>query len=71
MFRVADLLLLNKIDLLRHVDFDPLRLRANIARVNAGLPIIELSARTGQGFEAWIGWLATQHAAARGERHVG
>jgi hydrogenase nickel incorporation protein HypB len=71
MFRVSHLLLLNKIDLLGHVDFDPARFRANVERVNPGLPVIELSATTGQGLEAWIGWLATEIAAARGGRHVG
>ncbi len=71
MFRVSHLLLLNKIDLLGHVDFDVARFRANVERVNPGLPVIELSARTGQGLEAWIGWLATEIAAARGGRHVG
>lgn len=71
MFRVSHLLLLNKIDLLGHVDFDLARFRANVERVNPGLPVIELSARTGQGLEAWIGWLAIEMAAARGGRHVG
>ena len=71
MFRVSHLLLLSKIDLLGHVDFDPTRFRANVERVNPGLPVIELSARTGQGLDAWIGWLATQVPAAGGGRHVG
>jgi hydrogenase nickel incorporation protein HypB len=59
MFRVSHLLLLNKIDLLGHVDFDVGRFRANVARVNPGLPVIELSAKTGQGLDAWIDWLAS------------
>lgn len=58
MFRVSQLLLLNKIDLLRYVDFDVDRFRANVARVNPELPVIELSAKTGQGLDAWIDWLA-------------
>jgi hydrogenase nickel incorporation protein HypB len=57
MFRVADLLLLNKIDLVDHVDFDVERFRANVARVNPALPVVALSARTGQGLAAWIDWL--------------
>jgi hydrogenase nickel incorporation protein HypB len=65
MFRVSHLLLLNKIDLLGRVDFDPARFRANVARVNPGLPVLELSATTGQGFEAWTEWLAAETAAAR------
>jgi hydrogenase nickel incorporation protein HypB len=65
MFRVADLLLLNKIDLLGHVDFDPGRFRANVARVNPGLPVLELSAKTGHGLQAWIEWLVTSAAEAK------
>ncbi len=63
MFRVCHLLLLNKLDLLEHLDFDPVRFSANAARVNPALPIIELSARTGQGFETWVDWLAREVAA--------
>jgi hydrogenase nickel incorporation protein HypB len=63
MFRVSDLLLLNKTDLLEHLDFDLPDFRANAARANPMLPIIELSARTGQGFEAWIDWLLREVAA--------
>lgn len=62
-FRRARLALLNKIDLLAHVDFDPWRFRANVARVNADLPVLELSARTGQGVEDWrdlvVTWATT------------
>jgi hydrogenase nickel incorporation protein HypB len=68
MFRVCQLLLLNKIDLLGHGDFDPVRFRANVARVNPGLPVLELSARTGQGLEAWIAWLEGQRAEAAARR---
>jgi hydrogenase nickel incorporation protein HypB len=63
MFRVSNLLLLNKTDLLEHVDFDLGHFRAHAARVNPMLPVIELSARTGQGFEAWVDWLLQEVAA--------
>jgi hydrogenase nickel incorporation protein HypB len=59
MFRVSQLLLLNKIDLLGHVDFDRGRFRANVASVNPGLPVIEVSAKTGHGIQAWVDWLVT------------
>jgi hydrogenase nickel incorporation protein HypB len=62
MFRVSQLLLLNKVDLLPHLDFDLARFRANIARVNPTLPVIEVSARTGQGIEAWVDWLLREVA---------
>ena len=71
MFRVSHLLLLNKIDLLGHVDFDRGRFHANVERVNPGLPVIELSAKTGQGLEAWIDWLATAVADAGRRRPCG
>lgn len=64
MFRVSQLLLLNKIDLLDRAGFDLARFRANVARVNATLPVLELSARTGQGVEAWAEWLVKEVAAA-------
>lgn len=60
MFRVSDLLLLSKIDLLGATDFDLARCRANIARVNPQLPVIEMSAKSGQGFDQWTQWLAAQ-----------
>jgi hydrogenase nickel incorporation protein HypB len=60
MFRVSDLLLLNKVDLLGHLDFEPARFRANVSRVNPTLPVIELSAKTGQGMEAWVEWLTSE-----------
>jgi hydrogenase nickel incorporation protein HypB len=68
MFRVSDLLLLNKTDLLDHLDFDVSQFRTNTARVNPMLPTIEFSARTGQGFQTWIDWLLREVAAtaARG-----
>ena len=71
MFRVSNLLLLNKVDLEGHVEFDSARFRANVARVNPGLPVIELSARTGQGIDAWLAWLEAEAAVAKGGRHVG
>jgi hydrogenase nickel incorporation protein HypB len=64
MFRVSQLLLVNKMDLLEHLDFDLARFRANVTRVNPTLPMIELSARTGQGIEVWVDWLVREAAAA-------
>jgi hydrogenase nickel incorporation protein HypB len=68
MFRESALLLLNKIDLLPHVDFDVARFRANATRVNPRLEIIETSARTGAGIDRWVDWLRTRvvEAARRG-----
>lgn len=53
----ADLILLNKIDLLPYVAFDLEAFRADIRLLNADVPVLEVSAATGQGIDAWIAWL--------------
>jgi hydrogenase nickel incorporation protein HypB len=58
MFRTADLVLLNKIDLLRHVDFDVARATANAHSINPDVTLMSVSARTGEGMDAWYDWLA-------------
>ena len=59
MFEVADLLLVSKTDTAPAFDFSLEALRKNIDKVNPGLEIFPLSARTGEGFEAWLNWLET------------
>lgn len=65
MFAVADLVLVNKIDLLPHLDFDLDRLVANAGQIRPGVQTLEVSARTGQGFEQWISWLEGRVRRAR------
>jgi hydrogenase nickel incorporation protein HypB len=57
MFAVADLVLINKVDLVSALEFDVGALRHNVARVNPKATVLELSARSGVGFEAWLSWL--------------
>jgi hydrogenase nickel incorporation protein HypB len=57
MFRSADVVLVNKIDLLPHLDFDLDTFYANLKAVNPAATVIETSARTGQGVEEWCAWL--------------
>ena len=57
MFAASDLVLLNKVDLLPHLDFDIDLAEANIARVNPRARIIRVSARSGEGMDAWAAWL--------------
>ena len=57
MFRSADLVLVNKVDLLEHLDFDLERFLGNLDAVNPGVRAILTSARTGQGIDEWCGWL--------------
>ena len=61
-FRVADMVLLTKSDLLGTLDFDLDRAREDIARLNANVPVIEFSAKTGQGMDEWLGWLRDRRA---------
>ncbi len=68
MFRVSDFALLNKIDLLPHLDFDKDVAVANIRTVNPGIPIFEISARTEEGFGPWVEWIEGK---VRGKRQGG
>jgi hydrogenase nickel incorporation protein HypB len=58
MFRACELVIVNKLDLLPHLDFDLEKLLYHLDAVNPGVPRILLSARTGEGVEAWSEWLA-------------
>ncbi len=67
MFATADLMLLNKADLLPHLDFDVGLCLANALRINPNLQTLTVSSRTGEGvaaFAAWIEANAARHAAA-------
>jgi hydrogenase nickel incorporation protein HypB len=58
MFAAADLVVVNKIDLLPYVDFDVEKCHAYAHSVNPGVRMIALSATTGAGVEAWYDWIA-------------
>jgi hydrogenase nickel incorporation protein HypB len=57
MFRSADLILVNKADLLEHLDFDLEQFLGNLDAVNPGVRTVLTSARTGQGVDEWCDWL--------------
>jgi hydrogenase nickel incorporation protein HypB len=57
MFRSVDLVLVNKMDLLEHLDFDLEQFLGNLEAVNPGVERILVSARTGQGIDEWCSWL--------------
>ncbi len=65
MFHAADVVVVNKIDLLPHLRFDLDAFRSNLEQVNPVATVIELSAETGEGVDAWIDWLAAQAVAGR------
>lgn len=61
----AAVLLLNKLDLKGQVPFDLPLFQADIARLNPQVPLLEVSARTGEGLSNWTQWLQARMAAAK------
>jgi hydrogenase nickel incorporation protein HypB len=59
MFSAADVLLLNKVDLLPYLKFDVDQCLDFARRVNPHLKIIRTSATTGEGLDAWTAWIET------------
>ena len=64
MFAASSLMLVSKIDLLPHLDFDVDALIANARRVNPGIAVIQLCAGSGQGMARWLEWLQGARAMA-------
>ncbi|WP_417278921.1 hydrogenase nickel incorporation protein HypB [Celeribacter sp.] len=63
MFTVSEIALLNKVDLAPYCDVDLDLYEANLRRVNPGIDILRISAKTGEGMEAWVQWLRDRLAA--------
>ncbi len=63
MFRTADLMLVNKVDLLPYVDFDVARCIDYARRANPNVEVLEISATKGDGMDAWYSWLRERLAA--------
>jgi hydrogenase nickel incorporation protein HypB len=57
-FRKAELVILNKIDLLPYVPFDPQLALDNARRIHPGIEVIETSCTSGAGLDLWLDWLA-------------
>ncbi len=68
MFHAADLLLVNKTDLLPYVQFDVEAAIGHARRVRPGIEALRVSATTGEGMDAWLDWLERGAAAARAAR---
>jgi hydrogenase nickel incorporation protein HypB len=60
MFRAAELMVLNKVDLLPYVQFDPERCITYARQVNPKLEVVSVSATRGDGLDAWYNWLRDQ-----------
>ena len=57
MFRECEALLVNKVDLAPHLDVSLEKIRTDALGLNPKLQVFEVSARSGQGLEAWYSWL--------------
>jgi hydrogenase nickel incorporation protein HypB len=57
MFRACELVLVNKIDLLPHLEVDVDKLLRHVDAVHPGVPVLTMSAQTGAGLDAWREWL--------------
>ena len=68
MFAAADVMLLNKCDLLPYLEFDADLAEANARRVNPHLTIFRVSATSGDGMSAWLDWIQSGLEALRGKR---
>ena len=63
MFKVCDVVLVNKMDVAPYFDFDLQKLRDNVALRNPKALVIPICAKTGEGMDAWYAWLRDQVAA--------
>ena len=57
MFSIVDMLLINKIDVLEHFDFDLEACKERVKKLNPNIKIIPISARTGEGIEEFADWI--------------
>ncbi len=71
MFRSAEAVAINKIDLLPHLDFDLAKFEANLHDVNPSATGFRTSARTGEGVEEICGWFQAAHAEQSAKGAVG
>ena len=67
MFSVCDVVLINKMDVMPYFDFDLEKCRENIRLRNPKAKVIPISAKTGEGLDAWTDWLRTEVKAWREE----
>ncbi len=69
-YRIVDVLIVNKTDLLPHVSFDMERFRRGVEALNEGLLTFPLSCRTGDGVAACAEWIAARARERRGQRSI-
>jgi hydrogenase nickel incorporation protein HypB len=72
MFRAADLMLISKSDLLEVLDdFEPAKAERHVRELASQAPVMALSARSGDGMDAWLNWLRSEHQAMLQRREKG
>ena len=64
-FSEAQAVIINKMDLLKAVDFDLAQAERDIKRLNPDVPIFRLSCKTGEGLDSWLQWFSSQGTAVR------
>ena len=62
LFQPADAIVLNKMDLAGVLDFDAGLVESDLAQINTRAPLFKLSARSGEGMDAWLDWLLARVA---------
>ena len=67
MFQESDGLVISKIDALPYFDFDMDKLRERVGRLNPDMAVFAVSAKTGEGMEAFENWLRKETAAWQGK----
>lgn len=60
MFKESSALIINKIDLVPHLDINMERIKKDSLKINPSLKIFEISCRTGEGIEQWTSWLLSE-----------
>ena len=69
MFSMVDVLLVNKMDVMEHFDFDLATLTRRVKDLNPGIKVFPISAKTGAGIEPWADWLRAEISQYRGNNH--
>jgi hydrogenase nickel incorporation protein HypB len=60
MYRLADTVVINKLDLAPHVPFDLQAFKRSVSEINPNAPIFEVSCTTGENINQWTAWLLAQ-----------
>ena len=60
MFSIVDVLLINKIDAVDYFDFDFEAVKERVTKLNPGIKVIPISAKTGEGISEWADWLRNE-----------